>query len=206
MAINKIQAEISEGSIEEDCLEVVYPVVQGLPNRRVQEQINEEILYLVETMLPSDIQCQHQGNFVSGTYRIRLNQQGLLSLTLFVQWFFFPMAHPAEDYRALTIDLKSGRVYSFHELFRSRSRYEMLINNFIKQEIEDRNMVTVAPYPGVNAFQDYYLTPNSLVVFFPIYEFTPRPEGFPEFEIPYTLIRNRIDPEGPLVTLTLAQT
>lgn len=201
MAINNIQAEISEGRIQEDCLEVVYPVVQGLPNRLVQEQINQEILYLVNVMLPDDIQCQHEGDFVSGTYRIRLNQQGLLSLTLFVQWFFFPMAHPAEEYRAITFDLATGRDYAFHNLFRSGSRYEMLINNFIKQEIEERDIVTIAPYPGVNVFQDYYLTPNSLVVFFPIYEFTPRPEGFPEFKIPYTMIRNRIDFGGPLARL-----
>lgn len=196
-----LQAEIAEGKIEENCVEVSYPVVQGLPSRKIQEQINQKILDTVTGMLPRDVQCQHGGDFVSGTYRIRLNQQGLLSLTMFVQWFFYPMAHPEEKYKALTVDLSTGEVYDFKGLFKSGSRYQKLINEFIENEIKRRNIETIAPFPGVNDLQDYYLTPAALGVFFPIYEFTPRPAGFPEFVIPYTFIRNRIDPKGPLARL-----
>ena len=196
-----LQAEIVEGQLEQDCLNVVYPVVRGLPNRGVQEEINRLILDMVNEMLPDNVQCEHEEDFVSGTYRIRLNEQGLLSLTMFVQWFFFPMAHPAEKYEAITVDLATGEVYSFGDLFKPGSHWELLIDAFIEQEIKRRGIVTIAPYPGVNSNQGYYLTPDALVVFFPMYEFTPRPEGFPEFVIPYTYIRNRIDPEGPLTRL-----
>lgn len=196
-----LQAEIKEDRIERGCIEVVYPIIGGLPSKEVQTAINEEILNTVNTMMPSEIQCDREGDFVSGTYRIRLNQQGLLSLTMFVQWFFFPMAHPAENYRGITVDLATGEIYSFGDLFRGGSRYQILIDRFIEEEIARRGITTIAPYPGVNAMQDYYLTPDALVVFFPIYEFTPRPEGFPEFVIPYTYIRNRIDPKGPLARL-----
>lgn len=196
-----LQAEIEEGRIRQGCVDVVYPIVRGLPDRQVQQGINQEIFNMVNEMLPRNIRCENEADFVSGTYRIRLNQQGLLSLTMFVQWFFFPMAHPAEEYHALTVDLTTGEVYSFHDLFRGGSHYEMLINNLIEQEIERREITTIAPYPGVNAAQEYYLTPEALVVFFPIYEFTPRPEGFPEFVIPYTYIRNRIAPDGPIARL-----
>lgn len=201
MANNGLQAEIVEGRIERDCVEVVYPIVRGLPNRGVQNRINQLILDSVKSMIPDDVQCEHGSDSVLGSYRIRLNEKGLLSLTLFVQWFFFPMAHPAEKYSAITLDLSTGQVYNFSDLFRNGSHYEMLIDKFIEEEIARRGIVTIAPYPGVSHFQEYYLTRDALVVFFPIYEFTPRPEGFPEFVIPYTLIRNRIDPEGPLARL-----
>jgi hypothetical protein len=196
-----LEAQIQEGRIQENCVDVVYPIVRGLPNSQVQEKINREIFDMVTWMIPSDIQCKTQGDFVSGTFQIRLNQQGLLSLTMFVQWFFFPMAHPAENYEAITVDLSTGEVYSLGDLFRGGSHYEMLLDAFIEKEIARRGIVTIAPYPGVNSTQGYYLTPDALVVFFPIYEFTPRPEGFPEFVIPYTYIRNRINPEGPLARL-----
>ncbi|HHX94630.1 MAG TPA: DUF3298 and DUF4163 domain-containing protein [Clostridia bacterium] len=198
---NGLQAEIVQSRIERDCVNVEYPVVQGLPDRGVQAEINQLILNTVNRMIPSEIQCETGGDFVSGTYRIRLNEQGLLSLTLFVQWFFFPMAHPAEEHTAITVDLATGRIYTFRDLFSGGSHYKLLIDRFIEGEIARRNIVTIAPYPGVNDYQDYYLTPDALVIFFPIYEFTPRPEGFPEFVIPYTFIRNRIDPEGPIARL-----
>lgn len=196
-----LPVEINEGRIEENCVNVTYPIIRGLRNREVQQEINQLILGTVESMLPGNIQCENEADSVTGTYRIRLNQEGLLSLTLFVQWFFFPMAHPAEDFRALTLNVDTGEVYSFSDLFRKGSHYQILINRIIEAEIERRGIVTFAPFPGVSDDQEYYLTPNELVVFFPEYEFTPRPEGFPEFPIPYVIIRNRIDPDGPLARL-----
>ena len=195
-----LQGQIEEGKIQKDCVNVSYPIVRGLPSRVIQEHINHLLLDTVNNMIPSNAQCEHEGDFVSGTYRIRLNQQGLLSLTMFVQWSFFPMAHPEEKYQGITVDLSTGETYTFGDLFKG-SHYRRLIDTFIGKEIKERGIVTIAPYPGVNDMQGYYLTPDALAVFFPIYQFTPRPEGFPEFVIPYAYIRNRIDPKGPLARL-----
>jgi len=69
---------------------------------------------------------------------------------------------------------------------------------FIQNQIQDRQIPVISPFPGVTDYQEYYLTDKALVVYYQEIEFTPHYVGIPEFVIPCVQIKNMIRLDGPI--------
>jgi hypothetical protein len=102
--------------------------------------------------------------------------------------------------KSLTMDLWDGREYRFADLFREDSGYKRKIDAILQKQIEEKDVpiFETTPFKGVGPNQDYYLTPEGLVVYYQLYEYTPYAYGFPTFPIPYSEISDIIDPKGPI--------
>lgn len=191
------QATILVKRIERPRLHVKYPKVSGLSNPFAQQKINQTIQDLLFTMI-KDQGFTNPQTEITATYHVRVNKNGILSLSFEVYAYTAMAAHGTTVMKSLTFNLETGKVYLFPDLFKEGSNYPALINAKIKQDIRDKQIQLISPFQSIAPNQEYYLTEHALVVYFQLYEFTPYAYGIPEFPISYTLLRNTINPYGPI--------
>jgi hypothetical protein len=174
-----------------------YPRVINLESRSLQSKINLIIRETAYDAIPdydpgtSIIEAQ------SG-YTTPLNMMGIISLKF--QDYYYPemAAHGVTGVSSVTLDLNTGQVYRFSDLFRRGSNYQALLNRIIQAQITARQIPMLKPFGGVGPGEEYYLTPDSLVIYYQPYVYTPGAFGVLEFSIPYTQIREVVNPRGPI--------
>lgn len=173
-----------------------YPRVINL-SHSVQQSVNRSIKEAAIRAIP---------NYDPGTpvieatssYTTPLNAKGILSLRF--EDYYYPehAAHGVTGISSITVNLRNGHVYKFNELFRPNSNYQAVLTRIIQEQIVSRQISLINPYPGVGTDEDFYLTPDSLVIYYQPYVYTPGVFGILEFTIPYTQIAEIIDPRGPI--------
>lgn len=174
-----------------------YPKVVNIHGKSLPDKINNIIRETAYRAIP---------NYQPGTsiieaqsgYTTPVNTKGILSLRF--QDYYYPeqAAHGVTGVSSVTINLQNGYEYHFNQLFRPGSNYQAEINRIIQEQITARQITMLKPFEGVGPNQEYYLTPDSLVIYYQPYEYTPGYFGVLEFRIPYQQILNIIDPRGPI--------
>lgn len=173
-----------------------YPKVVGLGGKspdRINTLIRETAYRAIPSYQPGTSIIEAQSG-----YTTPVNMKGILSLRF--QAYYYPeqAAHGVTGVSSITFNLKNGYHYHFSELFRPNSNYQAVINQIIIEQITARQIPMLKPFEGVGPRQEYYLTPDSLVVYYQPYVYTPGYFGVLEFTIPYQQILNIIDPRGPI--------
>lgn len=173
-----------------------YPKVVNL-SAKVQKRINAEMKRTAYKALPAWNPGTSISEVQSG-YSTMLNMNGVLSLRF--QNYYFPekAAHGVTGVSSVTIDLYTGRVYRFPELFRPGSGFQARLTQIIQAQIRAKQIPLLKPYPGVGLDEDYYLTPDSLVIYYEPDVYTPGYVGVLEFTIAYSQIKELINPRGPI--------
>ncbi len=94
------------------------------------------------------------------------------------------------------IDIKNERLIAFDDLF-CDDGYITRINSYIEvlSEQKPEKFSELWKKPIVTKEQKFYLTPESLVIFFDPYELSYYAKGFVEIEIPYDEITSFLNPE-----------
>lgn len=173
-----------------------YPRAINL-NSKVRSKINSAIKKAAFEAIPDYDPGTSVSEAVS-SYKTAVNMKGVLSLR-FEDYFYPEMAaHGVTGVSSVTLDLKTGREYEFYQLFRKGANYQATIDQIIQAQIIAEQIPLLKPFAGVGPDEDYYLTPDSLVVYYQPYEYTPGAYGVLEFKIPYSQITGIIDPEGPI--------
>lgn len=173
-----------------------YPKAVNLPSK-VRSKINFAIKKTAFAAIPG----YDPGTSVIeaySNYKTTLNMKGILSLR-FEDYYYPEMAaHGVTGVSSVTLDLKTGHEYQFYQLFRKGSNYQAVLNQIIQAQIVAEQIPLLKPFGGVGPDEDYYLTPDSLVIYYQPYVYTPGAYGILEFKIPYAQITGVIDPVGPI--------
>lgn len=173
--------------------EVDYPQVTCLMNPNAQEIINRTIINNVYELI------QKQSPFVEmdGTYELKNNDKGILSLTL-INYAFAGGAHGNTLVKGLTFNVETGHLYTLSELFKPNSDYVEEISEIIKAQIKERDLPTLGDFTEISPDQDFYIADKCLVIFFQLYEITPYSVGIPYFPISIYELEDIISERGPL--------
>lgn len=167
------------------------------PASKVRGKINSAIKKAAYAAIPDYDPGTSVSEAVSN-YKTTVNMKGILSLR-FEDYFYPEMAaHGVTGVSSITLDLKTGHEYQFYQLFRRGSNYQAVLNQIIQAQIAAEQIPLLKPFAGVGPDEDYYLTPDSLVIFYQPYVYTPGAYGVLEFRIPYSQITGIIDPGGPI--------
>lgn len=112
----------------------------------------------------------------------------ILSLTIsFSQ--FTGGAHPMTYVRDYNFDLNTGKLVQLNELFNEEGKkiYKKVIDNFIIDQInKNPENYFKDEFKGIKEDSQFYLTKDSIVVFFQLYEIAPYSSGITEFKIPFS--------------------
>jgi len=187
---------------------IKYPQVIGLENPTVEKELNEffkkeffsgyEDLYGREVNFLDDKDLQFCyddfiSNFPESTYSIELeydtgaNKNGIFSVRSAGLAMLTPSAHPTKLVNTFTVNLNTGQIYEFKDLFKENSDYMTLLEDLIKkyEYYIDKN----------GEVYDFYLTPEELVL---ININTPHIiQGF-EGNIKFQEIKDILSPGGPI--------
>lgn len=178
---------------------MLYPQVIGYQNMYagmlMNKNIRERMIELVKDLKQPDLKT-----IIDGSYEIKNNQRGILSLFL-VGLAEFGGAHPMTKVYSLTMDTATGENYQLHQLFVPGSAYIDIINAEIARQIKARDIPLLDEFKGIAPDQDYYVSDKALVIYFQLYELSPYVAGFPYFPIPLYLLTDVIPENGLLSRL-----
>jgi hypothetical protein len=181
-------------------LTLQYPELKGLDNAEVQNELNSLFARLageakargqeVEQYIGQDEITRHIKAEVYFDYQVKYNQSGLLSI-VFMDYLYSGGAHGGTVQSSYTFDLKTGKEYEIKDLFKDGSDYISIISSEVKKQMQEREMtVLLAPFDSIKADQDYYLSNNTVVVYFQQYEYLPYAYGIPEFAVDFSLMKD----------------
>lgn len=191
---------LNEANIKPEKFTIKYPFITNSNNSKIINKINSSIIDEVGKLFTSQVLLPEKVDFneVLGTYDVMLNKDNLLSILFSMYTYINKAAHGFTAYSSITLNVKTGQVYDFSDLFNPRIYYIGFLNELAKQYIKDNNITLINEYKGVTPDQQYYLTPDSLVLYYQVYEYTPYYYGLFKIELPYNKIKNLLGPTSPI--------
>ena len=106
-------------------------------------------------------------------------------------------AHGLYTWKANTFDLNEKKVLHLDDLFQQKDKYKYVIRAKIVRQIKQNESIyfpdATEKVMSMKKFH-FFLEPDNLVIYFPLYEIAPYSSGIPQFRIPYTLLRDYLKP------------
>ena len=184
---------------------IVFPLVQDVKNKQVEEKINqiiqEDILnFKNQLQTESEEYLQSARNeeweirkyvaFVD--YIIHYQKDDLLSLSI-NYYSYTAGAHGYTLERAYNYNLVNGEEILLKDILKEKKDYIDIINQEIKRQIElspQEYFSEFSVFQSISEEQPFYLIEDGVVVYFGLYEIAPYSSGIRYFEIPYSLFGN----------------
>ena len=184
---------------------IVFPLVQDVKNKQVEEKINqiiqEDILnFKNQLQTESEEYLQSARNeeweirkyvaFVD--YIIHYQKDDLLSLSI-NYYSYTAGAHGYTLERAYNYNLVNGEEILLKDILKEKKDYIDIINQEIKRQIElspQEYFSEFSVFQSISEEQPFYLIEDGVVVYFGLYEIAPYSSGIRYFEIPYSLFEN----------------
>jgi hypothetical protein len=129
--------------------QVEYPQVRGLSDTRVESKINE---YIKEKLLTSDkaiaecdrdnapdsVQSQESSVKEEVDYQVSFNAKDILSIE-YERTNFFTGSIYGQPAQGITVNVKTGKVYDYRDLFKQESNYVSKMNKLIYEKLKSSN-------------------------------------------------------------------
>jgi Protein of unknown function (DUF3298)/WG containing repeat len=176
---------------------VYYPQLAGFYDQRLEKEINNRIKQALQ------LKKVDKNEVLNYTYYshffVRLYQKDLLELSQEAYRYELGSAHGDETRVEFHLNLQTGEFYQLDDLFKEFNEAIIQLNRIIQNQIEtDPHYQMLFPdgFKGITANQPFYVTENSLHLYFNPYEIAPYYVGFPSFEIAFNQMMNLIDQTG----------
>jgi len=186
-------------------VDIVFPVVQGMKNKQVEEKINQTIQKDVlnfKEMLQTESEKYLQGAKEEGWeirkyiatiyYIVHYQKDNLLSLSVFYYSYTLG-AHGHTLQRAYNFNLLNGEEILLSDILKEKKNCVDIINQEIKRQIElypQEYFSDWSVFQSISEEQPFYLIEDGIVVYFGLYEIAPYASGIRYFKIPYSLFEN----------------
>lgn len=191
----EMQIRLQEASL-------TYPALTGIGNSSVERRLNTAIRRAAMSLLPEpspDLDIIS----AASNYDLKVLKNNIISLRLENYYYQRRSAHGMTYVTSITANTQTGQIYRFKDLFNPASNYKEVLTQIIQQQITDRQIPLINDYDGIKGDESFYLTEDSLVIYYQLYEYTPYYYGIPEFPIPYSQIANLLNPNGPIARLIM---
>ena len=140
------------------------------------------------------------------SYTVALAHDDLMSIDFEVSSYFQGAAHPNSYSETLNYDLKNGKVLKLADLFKPGAKYLQAIAKYciadLKKQATEKGLLAEEIEKGAAANADNYLgwtlTKRGLGIDFDPYQVGPYAVG-PQFVlVPYSDLKDLINPDGPV--------
>ena len=200
---------ITDLAIKEDHealkVDMVFPLVQGVKDKQVEEKVNQTIQKDVlnfKEMLQTESEEYLQGAKEEGWeirkyeafayYIVHYQRDDLLSLSVFYYRYTLG-AHGHTFQRAYNFNLLNGEEILLGDILKEKKDYVAIINQEIKRQMElnpQEYFSEWSVFQSISEEQPFYLMEDGIIVYFGLYEIAPYASGIRYFNIPYSLFGN----------------
>jgi Protein of unknown function (DUF3298)/Deacetylase PdaC len=146
------------------------------------------------------------GSDLGISYSIALAQDDLVSVTFEVSSYYQGAAHPNSYSTVLNYDLRNGKQLKLADLFKPGAKYLPAIASYciadLKKQAKDNGLledqIQEGAAPTAKNYKSWTITKRGLGIVFDAYQVGPYAAG-PQFVlVPYSALKDLINPEGPL--------
>ena len=186
-------------------VDIVFPLVQGIKDKQVEEKINQTIqkdVFNFKEMLQTESEKYLQGAKEEGWeirkyeasayYIVHYQRDDLLSLSVFYYRYTLG-AHGHTLQRAYNFNLLDGEEILLSDILKEKKDYVAIINQEIERQMElnpQEYFSEWSVFQSISEEQPFYLIEDGIVVYFGLYEIAPYSSGIRYFKIPYSLFGN----------------
>ena len=186
-------------------IDMIFPLVQGLKDKQVEEKINqiiqEEIINFKNQLQTESEEYLKSAKseeweirkYIATTYYIvHYQKDDLLSLSVFYYSYTLG-AHGYTLQRTYNFNLVNGEVILLGDIFKENKDYIDIINQEIKRQINlnpQEYFSEWSVFQSISQEQPFYFIEDGIVVYFGLYEIAPYASGIRYFKIPYFLFGN----------------
>ncbi len=139
-------------------------------------------------------------SFMETTYQVTNGTHGLLSILFRVADYWSGAAHPNQYFRVMNFNLIAGKEIMLADLFLPGSNFIQSIADYCIADLkkQDRLMFEAGAQPEAVNYQNWNITPEGLQISFDPYQVGPYALGPSTVAVPYTSLKQIINPAGPL--------
>jgi hypothetical protein len=146
------------------------------------------------------------GSDLGVSYVVALAQDDLISVEFDIESYYQGAAHPNTFSEVINYDLKNGKQLKLADLFKPGAKYLQAIANYciadLKKQAKDKGLEASEIENGAAAnaknYQSWTITRKGIGINFDAYQVGPYAVG-PQFVlVPYSALKDMINPEGPV--------
>ncbi|HXC71332.1 MAG TPA: DUF3298 domain-containing protein [Pyrinomonadaceae bacterium] len=141
------------------------------------------------------------GSDLSVGYTVVLAQDDLVSIKFEVSSYYQGAAHPNSYSDVLNYDLKNGKQLKLADLFKPGAKFLQAIASYCLADLKKQDKDSVpdeGAAPVAKNYQSWNITKKGLGINFDPYQVAPYAAG-PKFVlVPYSTLKDLINPEGPI--------
>lgn len=188
--------------------DIEYPVISGLADKSIEDEINYRIKNQVYTHVESlkktsqSRPIDHYSRMYSAytSFEVKTISSEFISL-VGIFGDYTGGAHGNFDFITYNINTSTGENIPLDYFFKSDFNYKQVINGEISNQIKNAPNDTTyfkekgLRFESIGEMQSYYVENGNLVITFGLYEIAPYATGIPEFKIPMEKIESGLKPE-----------
>jgi Protein of unknown function (DUF3298)/Deacetylase PdaC len=146
------------------------------------------------------------GSELDITYQVVLAQDDLISIEFSIDSYYQGAAHANNISAVVNYDLKNGKQLKLADLFKPGAKYLQEIANYciadLKRQAKDKGLLDEDIQRGASAtaknYQSWNIRRKGLGITFDTYQVGPHAVGAQYVLVPYSALKDVINPEGPV--------
>ncbi len=190
-----------------------YPQAVGAGRNSRLTKLNQELRQFIDKEVggfKKDFSAPEEQTFggestFDSRYQVEFATNNLVSIGFIINTYFEGAAHGNYNVIVFNYDLNQGRSLSLADLFKPNSNYLSPISDYAVKALRkqlspdpDLDWIKSGAGPEEKNYQSWNITLKGLEVTFNPYQVASYAEGPHVVVIPYSVLKNIIDPNGPL--------
>jgi Protein of unknown function (DUF3298) len=173
-------------------------------NQELRKFIDKEVNKFRKDAGPPEERTSSSGSTFESKYKVTYAEGDLISIAFLVEAYYEGAVHGSYNTIVFNYDLTSGKMLKLADLFKPGANYLKPISDYSivslrkeKEGVPDSDWIDGAA-PKLENYQSWNITREGLDIEFDPYQVGPYAEGPHEVLIPYSALKNIINPAGPL--------
>jgi hypothetical protein len=178
-------------------------------NQELRKFIDKEVRKFRADAQPPEERTSSSGSTFESKYSVRHAANGFISIEFLIEAYYEGAVHGSYNTIVFNYDLTSGRLLRLADLFRPNSDYLKPISDYAIEALRkekapnpDMDEIRSGAGPEEKNYQSWNFTRAGLEISFDPYQVGPYAEGPHEVVVPYVILKDVINPEGPLAKIT----
>ena len=179
-------------------------------NQVVRAPVLKEVAGFKKAMAPEEGEEPRpegsMGSDLNVSYDVALAQDDLISVGFSIGSYYQGAAHPNTVSDVVNYDLKNGKPLKLADLFKPGAKYLQAIANYciadLKKQGKDKGLldeeIQNGAAPNAKNYQSWTITKKGLGINFDAYQVGPYAAGPQYVLVPYSSLKDVINPEGPV--------
>jgi len=174
-------------------------------NLRLNDLVTKEVDMWRQSFLQNTAPVVTNGSTLDVTYALLSQIGDFWSFKFDFPFYSDGAAHPGLYSITLNYDLRQGRELALADLFLPNTDYLGAISKYCIAELGKQPFFdgpfSEGAQPTLEHYRNWNITPDGLAITFDEYQVAPYAAGPQTVIVPYTELKNLIDPQGPLASL-----